>query len=199
MDRYARRVSESAAPPAQSPPGDESLLTRLWGRFGHLVREVGKFGIVGGLTFLIDSLIFNLLLDSLGIWAKVVSTVIAATLAFLGNRFWTWRDRTGTNMRREYLLYFVFNAIGLGLAFLCLLLSHSVLGSVWPDVFHTRLADNLSAQIVGTAAGTVFRFWAYRTIVFAGPKVSPDEALDATSLVAIESETADHPVTHHSL
>jgi len=182
-------VSESAV--TTQATESHSLLGRLWQRFGHLVREVGKFGIVGGLAFIVDTLILNLLLDSLGIWAKVVSTVIAATLAFLGNRFWTWRDRTGQSMRREYLLYFIFNAIGLALAFGCLWVSHRLLGAVWPGIFHTRLADNIAAQIVGTGVGTVFRFWSYRTFVFAGPRVQPEDALDATSLLAIESEIGE--------
>ena len=91
-------------------------------------------------------------------------------------------------MRREYLLYFIFNAIGLALAFGCLWISHVLLGALWPEVFHTRLADNIAAQIVGTGVGTIFRFWSYRTFVFAGPRVQPEDALDATSLLAIESE-----------
>src|SRR4051812_5982576 len=60
-----------------------------------LVREVGKFGTVGGIAFLIDLAIYNVLLQ-LGLEtliAKTISTVIATTFAFLGNRFWTWRDR----------------------------------------------------------------------------------------------------------
>ena len=186
---YARPVSESAV--STQATESQTLPGRLWQRFGHLVREVGKFGIVGGLSFIVDTLILNLLLDTLGIWAKVVSTVVAATLAFLGNRFWTWRDRTGQSMRREYLLYFVFNAIGLALAFGCLWISHDLLGAVWPEVFHSRLADNVAAQIVGTGVGTVFRFWSYRTFVFAGPRVEPADALDATSLLASESELGD--------
>jgi putative flippase GtrA len=153
-----------------------SLLRRLWLRFGALVREMGKFGIVGAISFVVDFAIFNVFLDSLGhIWAKVVSTVVAATLAFIGNRFWTWRGRSGKKMHREYLLYFVFNAIGLGIALLCAWISHDLLGAVWPDIFQTRLADNLSTQFVGTAAGTIFRFWAYRTLVFTGPQTDPEE------------------------
>ena len=63
-----------------------------------LVREVGKFGIVGGLSFAIDFAIFNVLLrqgfETLA--AKTISTTIATTFAFIGNRYWTWRDREHT-------------------------------------------------------------------------------------------------------
>jgi putative flippase GtrA len=146
---------------------ESGLLRALWYRFGHLVRELGKFGTVGAITYVVDTLIFNLCLSPLGsFWAKAVSTTIAATLAFVGNRFWTWRDRERSGLHREYLLYFIFNVVGLVIALACLWLSHSLLGQFWPEIFHTRLADNISAQLVGTALGTLFRFWSYRRYVF---------------------------------
>lgn len=148
-------------------PADPSNPGALWDRAGRLIREVGKFGIVGGLSFLLDTVVLNVLLSSLGpFWAKVCSTAISASLAFLGNRFWTWRHRPRSAVHREYALYFAFNVVGLLIGLACLWISHHVLGQVWPDVFTTRLADNVSAQLVGTAFGTLFRFWAYRRFVF---------------------------------
>jgi putative flippase GtrA len=90
---------------------------------------------------------------------------VAATAAFIGNRFWTWRDRERSGLRREYTLYFIFNAIGLLIALACLAISTYGLGAIWP-VFTEPLAENVSKQIVGGALGTVFRFWSYRNIVF---------------------------------
>jgi len=132
-----------------------------------LGREVSKFGIVGAISFAIDTAIFNLMLDAGAetLVAKLVSTVIATTCAFLGNRFWTWRHRTHANMARQYTLFFVLNAIGLGIALLVLAISHYGLGAIWP-AFQSKIADNISAQIVGTAVGTLFRFWSYRRFVF---------------------------------
>jgi putative flippase GtrA len=142
-------------------------LAVLWQRFGHLVHELGKFGVVGAITFVIDVTIFNLLLHALGpFWAATVSMTVAATAAFLGNRFWTWRHRERSGLHREYLLYFGFNLIGLLISLGCLWLSHNALGHVWPDVFHTRLADNVAKNGVGMALGTLFRFWSYRRFVF---------------------------------
>jgi putative flippase GtrA len=142
-------------------------LRGLVARFEHLVRELGKFGTVGIVSFAIDVAIFNVLLFSgtPTLAAKTISTVIAATVAFIGNRFWTWRDRERTSMRREYSLYFLFNLVGLIIGLTCLWISHYGLGSIWP-VFQSKLADNIAAQIVGTAFGTLFRFWSYRNIVF---------------------------------
>lgn len=155
-------------------------MTALWERFGHLVRELGKFGVVGASSYVVDVTIYNLLYHSLGwFWAKVVSTAIAATIAFVGNRFWTWRDRERSGLHREYLLYFGFNAVGLFIGLGCLLISHRGLGHFWPDTFHTQLADNVATQGFGMVFGTLFRFWSYRRFVF----VAPAAAVDPTATV----------------
>lgn len=155
-----------------------SPLGRLVRRFEHLVQELGKFGVVGAVAYVVDLAIFNACLFVMW-WlpASVISTTVAASLAFLGNRFWTWRDRPRSGLHREYGLYFFFNAVGLAIGLVCLWLSHDVLGHFWPQVFHTRLADNVAKMIVGMALGTMFRFWAYRTYVFA-PEVRP-QAVDS--------------------
>ncbi|MBV1849098.1 GtrA family protein [Catellatospora tritici] len=155
-----------------TPEPAAGLLPRLIDRFRHLLRELGKFGVVGGLAFLVDLAVFNLLLEPAG-WlaANVASMTIAATAAFLGNRYWTWRDRESSSLPREYALYFFFNAVGLGITLAVLWFSHEVLGGVWPEIFHTRLADNVSKMLIGNAIATVFRFWAYRRFVFTGPRV----------------------------
>ena len=140
----------------------------MYKRFAHLVREIGKFGIVGAVCYGIDFVIF-------AVWnsifhqpyvATTVSTLIATTFAFAGNRFWTWRHRERTSLKREYALYFGFNAVGLGIGLICLWISHKWLGSIWPAVFATPLADLLSGKVVGVLLASLFRFWAYRRFVF---------------------------------
>jgi putative flippase GtrA len=144
-------------------------LTRLYRRFRHLVHELGKFGVVGGVAYGIDTAIFVLLVLHLeSLTAKTVATVISASAAFLGNRFWTWRHRERSGLAREYGLYFGLNVIGLGIALGCLAVSHYGLGAFWP-IFRTPLADVIAAQVVGLAAGSVFRFWSYRRFVFRRP------------------------------
>ncbi|MCZ7439773.1 GtrA family protein [Micromonospora sp. WMMC241] len=138
-------------------------------RFGHLIHELSKFATVGGVAFLVDFALFNYLSSGRGmppLVAKTISTVIAATVAFLGNRFWTWRHRQRSHPAREYALFFFFNAVGLGIAIAVLALSHYGLGALWPRVFQTPLADNIASFVVGTGLGTLFRFWSYRRFVF---------------------------------
>lgn len=164
-------MSVTVEPPA-NPPGDASrrpgLVRRLYDRFAHLVHEMGKFGVVGAVTFVADTALFNLcrtVIELGPLTSKTIASVIAASLAFAGNRLWTWGHRRNSGLAREYLLYFAFNAIGLLISLLCLGFSHYVLGEVWP-VFRSVLADNISSQIVGVAAGSLFRFYAYRRWVF---------------------------------
>lgn len=149
--------------PETSPQPQRTLRERLLA----LIREVGKFGAVGGVAFLIDLAIFNMLLsaDTESRVAKTISMLIATTVAFLGNRFWTWRHSRHTHMARQYTLFFVINGVGLGISLACLTITHNLLGDVWP-VLQTQAADNISGQLVGTALGTLFRFWSYRRFVF---------------------------------
>ena len=107
-------MSSPVSTTTQDQPARSGLLTALWQRFRQLVHEVGKFGVVGAITFVIDTTIFTLLRTGIGpYWAAAISMTIAATLAFIGNRFWTWRHRERSGLHREYVLYFAFNLVGL--------------------------------------------------------------------------------------
>lgn len=137
------------------------LQSRLYARFEGLVREVGKFGVIGVVSFAVDTIVFNILWGPLNtLVAGAISMTVAATVAFIGNRFWTWRDRARSDLRREYALYFLFNLGGLAIALGCLWVSHYALG------FTSQLADNIAKNGVGLVLGTAFRFWSYRQVVF---------------------------------
>jgi putative flippase GtrA len=161
----AQELDEAVHSPAQ--PDNRPALRRLYDRFSHLIHELSKFGAVGSVAFVIDVAIFNLLryVGVEQLTSATISMAVAATAAFVGNRYWTWSERERSGLRREYALYFVFNAIGLVIALICLAINSYVLARVWP-VFDTVLAENISKQIVGGALGTAFRFWSYRNIVF---------------------------------
>ncbi|WP_433083364.1 GtrA family protein [Dactylosporangium sp. CA-052675] len=167
----------------QSTTPQPTMFQKLYARFEGLVREAGKFGTIGLITFLIDTGVYNLLWGPLNtLVAGTISMAVAATCAFIGNRFWTWRDRARTDLRREYALYFLFNLVGLVIALSCLGISHYVFG------FTSQLSDNIAKNGVGLVLGTLFRFWSYRQIVF---RKRPDHT-EATpgSPAVTERETA---------
>jgi putative flippase GtrA len=144
-----------------------SLLRALYARVEHLVHEVAKFGVVGLVALVVDVGLFNLLcygpsspLNGKVLTAKIVSVCVATTVAYFGNRYWTFRHRGRTSFHREYLLFFVLNGVGLAISVGCLWFSHYALG------FTSPLADNISANVIGLGLGTLFRFWSYRRWVF---------------------------------
>jgi putative flippase GtrA len=131
-------------------------------------KELGKFGVIGLVAYVIDLTIFNVLRFAGGegplydkpLTAKVISVLAATTFAYFGNRHWTFKDRSRSSFRREYALFFVFNAVGMMISLSCLWVSHYLLG------FESALADNISANVVGLVLGTIFRFWGYHNWVF---------------------------------
>ncbi len=142
---------------------------------GRMAGEVAKFGLVGGAAYLIGVYAYNVLRT--GVWplphpplagqpvvAKVISNLFAMAVAWLGNRYWTFRRRRGPDLRRELGLFVATNTGGLLIALGCLSASHYLLG------FTSAWADNISGNLVGDLVlGTLFRFWALRTFVFAEP------------------------------
>jgi putative flippase GtrA len=128
--------------------------------------EVAAFLLVGGAGYVVDVVTFNLVgfagpLASLHpVVARTVAVLAAMTVTYLGNRSLTWRRCTGERRRREISLFVLFNAIGFAISAAMLVLSHDVLGLT------SRLADNVSANVIGVGLGTVFRFVTYRSFVF---------------------------------
>lgn len=140
--------------------------------------ELAKFGVVGLLALVIDIGLFNILRFAGGegpmydrpLTAKVVSVVVATIASYFGNRYWSFRDRGRTSVKRELPLFFLLNGIAMLIAVGCLWVSHYALG------LDNAIADNISANVIGLAAGTAFRFWSYRRWVF--PAVADGSAAE---------------------
>ncbi|MFC5719838.1 GtrA family protein [Streptomyces gamaensis] len=145
------------------------------GRLGGLLPELLKFGVVGGIGYATDVLLFLLLRERMGvdaIAAKVISLAASIVVAYLGNRWWTYQDRAGAADRgrigRETLLFLVVNIGGALIQLACLGFSRFVLG------FHSTRADLVAGSLVGMALATLFRFWGTRTLVFPGSRRPAD-------------------------
>jgi putative flippase GtrA len=141
------------------------LFDRLRSGLHVVVRELLKFGVVGAVAYVVDVGIFNFLrvdgpLEHKPLTAKAISVSVAVVVAWLGNRYWTFRRRRRAAAHHELMLFVAMNAIGLAIALACLAVSHYALG------FTSALADNIAANGVGLVLGTSFRFIAYRTWVF---------------------------------
>lgn len=176
----------SASAPAAEPP--RSRRAALVERAAELLR----FGTVGGVAFVVDTGLFNLLRFGPGdlladkpLTAKVLSVAVATIVAWLGNRYWTFSDRKTQTQLREFIGFVVVNIGGMGIALGCLWFSHYVLD------LRSPLADNISANGVGLVLGMVFRYLAYRTFVFtATPAGTPDDGAAGSGTAPTRTDAA---------
>jgi putative flippase GtrA len=146
------------------------------------------FGLVGGVAFLVDFAVYNLLratvLSESPIWSKVFSVGVSMMVAWLGNRYFTFKKERSNHALKEGVLFAMVNFLGLLIATGCLFVSHYLLG------FTSQLADNISGNFIGLVLGTAFRFTAYKLVVF---RVLDSEVSDASTretLTASASPTA---------
>jgi len=135
-----------------------------------LLGQFVRFAAVGGVGFIVDLGVFNLLrltvlspeeLHEGPVIAKVISTTLAIACNWIGNRLWTFREHRGRRLVREGVEFGVVSVGGMLIGLLCLWVSHYVLG------FTGLLADNISSNVIGLGLGMLFRFALYRLWVFA--------------------------------
>jgi putative flippase GtrA len=137
----------------------------LFERVRHLIHEVAKFGVVGGIGFVVTLVGFNVChFDfKLGLFtSNFLATVVAAVVTFLGNKYWTFRHRTGHGTRRETIAFIVLNGIGMLIQYACTVIAEDGLGI--KDKFLINVAF-----VIGVGLGTLFRFWSYRKWVWHSP------------------------------
>lgn len=141
-------------------------------------REAGKFGVIGVINVFIDLGLFNLLIDGpmngKVTTAKIISGGVATVFAWVGNRYWTFRHRRNRAVHHEVVLFFVVNGIALAISAAWVAFGHYVLH------MHGALWLNINA-FIGIGLGTIFRFWTYRSFVFAHEKVDEDPAAVAVT------------------
>ncbi|WP_083501745.1 GtrA family protein [Sphaerimonospora mesophila] len=161
------------------------FLRHAYERFASLVHELLKFGTVGAIAFVIDFGGANLLrfgLDIGPLKSKILSTILAATFAYLGNRYWTYRHRQRSGLAREYVLFFVLNGIGLLPPLILIAFVTYVLGL--DDLVSYNIAQGL-----GVVLGTLFRFWSYKKWVFLA--MPPDGPADLPTGLSPAGDTGD--------
>lgn len=127
-----------------------------------VLRELSVFGAVGLFNLGVDIAVFNLCtlvfdLDALS--SKALATAVSATSAYFMHRGMTFAHRARTGFRREYGLFFLFNAIALVLGLAVIAAAQYVVD------LDDALSLNL-ANLVAVGVGTAFRFWTYKRWVF---------------------------------
>ena len=162
-------------------------------------RELAKFLVVGGTSCVVDVGLFTLLshtvLAEKVVTAKAISVIIATIVNYVLNREWSFSSRGGRERHHEAMLFFVVNGIALGLNLVPLAVSQWILGitTAHYSSLTVSVANFIAANVIGTAVGMAFRFWAYRKFVF------PEELTPShPEIVAVETAAqaaAEAPAT----
>jgi putative flippase GtrA len=138
----------------------------LYSRVRTMLPEIFKFLVVGGLGTVIDlggAAVLHSRYHFEPLAAKAISVSLATVFTYLGSRFWTFKERENQSVRREAVLFFVLNVVGL-------LIAEAVIGLVTYVMGLRGPLEYNAASFIGTGLGTIFRFWAYRKWVFLAPE-----------------------------
>ncbi|MFF7074626.1 GtrA family protein [Streptomyces pseudovenezuelae] len=128
----------------------------------RIVREVAKFGAVGGAGLLVNLVVFNVvrhLTDLPVVRASVVATVVSIVFNYIGFRYFTYRDRDKSGRTKELTLFLLFSVVGL-------VIENGILyAATYGFGWDSPLQSNIF-KFVGIGIATLFRFWSYRSWVF---------------------------------
>ena len=135
----------------------------------HLLHEIAKFGVIGGIGFIVTELGFNVLhfSEGLGLFtANAIATGVAAVVTFVGNKYWTFAKRGHQSTTRETVIFFLLNGIGALIQYGCAWTAKNAFGVT--DKYLINVAF-----LIGIGLATLFRFWSYRKWVWGVP-VDPE-------------------------
>lgn len=132
--------------------------------------QIARFGLVGGANTAID---FGILfiLKAVGlpvITANIISTSIAFCFSFVANKKFTFKT-SGTNVRRELLLFVLVTLFGLWV--LQSLVISATLAAI--DASGLHMSENIAlfaAKIIATIVSLVWNYLLYAKVVFRSTK-----------------------------
>jgi putative flippase GtrA len=151
------------------------LVGRFLARYVPFLYNFVKFGEAGGLNWLVDMGIVNLLILFTGFSAgiyfaifKAVSFVIAATNSFFWNKLWVFKGSAKQKEGKEITKFIIATAMGMAVN-VALAYTISFFG---PSLF-TGIADKVWANyatIAGSLTAMLFNFVLYKVWVFKADK-----------------------------
>jgi putative flippase GtrA len=125
------------------------------------MRQFALFCVSGGLAFVVDAGLTQAWVSLMGLdpWtARALSFPVAVTCTWLFNRNFTFRERRGLPLWREWLLYVgtQLGGLGVNLGSYALLVGVSATAARWPAL----------AVAVGSVAGLVVNFLGAKYVAF---------------------------------
>jgi putative flippase GtrA len=142
----------------------------IYARFTLLIHEIAKFGIVGGIGFIVQLVTQDAMHYGARLGPSVsliIGYIVATAVTFVGNRYWAFKHRKGKGLRHESIVFIILNGIGI------LIQLAVVDGTTYGLGLKDPLSYNIST-IIGIGIGTLFRLWSYRKWVFLAVPPSPE-------------------------
>lgn len=147
-------------------------------QFDQLMREVAKFGAVGGAGVVVNLAVFNLVRATTElpvVRASLIANAVAIVFNYLGYRYFTYRDRDKSGRTRQLSLFLLFSLVGM-------VIENGILyAATYGFGWDGRLQSNVF-KFFGIGVATLFRFWSYRTWVFRAipeEREEPDPAAES--------------------
>lgn len=136
-----------------------------------LIAQFAKFGVVGGIAFLIDYGIMVLLTEVFGVNYLISATIsftVSVIFNYLASMRYVFTHKEGLSRRREFIIFIVLSVIGLGLNDLCMWLFTGVFGISY-----------LISKIIATAIVMVYNFITRKLFLDAGDQPLPEQLSDS--------------------
>lgn len=128
-----------------------------------LASQAGRFLVVGGVATVVDVGLFNVLHVLLAldpVLSKALSTSVAAVVAYVGNRTWSFEAGSDRPVGRQVAPYVVVTVVSLGITLVPVYVAREI-------GLQGVVAMNVAANLVGLGLATAFRFVGYQRWVFA--------------------------------
>ncbi|MDU0294568.1 MULTISPECIES: GtrA family protein [Saccharothrix] len=149
-------------------------------------RELIRFAVVGGTTFVIDNGVWYALkltfLQDKVVTAKAIAVLVAVISSYVLSREWSFHTRGGRERHHEAALFFLVSGVGIGVNLLPLYVSRHVFD------LHSEVADFVTGSVIGMLLATGFKFWAMRKFVF--PQADARPSVRPLHVVAEQREVA---------
>lgn len=149
-------------------------------------RELIRFAVVGGTTFVIDNGVWYALkltvLQDKVVTAKAIAVLVAVISSYVLSREWSFHTRGGRERHHEAALFFLVSGLGIGVNLAPLYISRHVFD------LHSEIADFVAGSVIGMLLATGFKFWAMRKFVF--PQADARPSVQPLHVVAEQREVA---------
>ena len=132
--------------------------------------ELLRFGAVGGLAFVVDLGVLNLVYfawktpiahDQKVVTANILAAVVATLVSWVGNRLWAFSHRRARHPVSELAIFALVNGVALA--------ERAAAAAIGAYVLHATSQTGINvAAIIGIGIGTITRYAGYRRFVFTG-------------------------------